>query len=414
MTRQRIEFRKKQPSNGTFSWSLYDFANSAYGSLVAVLLFPLFYKSVILGNDPHADLWWGIAAGTSILLSGLLAPIIGALADVTRKRKAIFVCSTLIAVAATALLAITGGLDPISATLVFILANMSYNISATVYDSLLTNVSTKETRGKISGMGWSLGYAGGILATLLVLPLLKSGVESQFYWVSFIIVAAFYLIFSIPAFINVKDVEAKTEKVKNPIASSFRNIFNTFKNWRQNKHLFMFLLAYYFLTEGIATTMYFIALFANTTLKVSSGQIAIVFMTAQLVAIPSTIIAGRYGDRMGHKRVLIWALIGWCIGIALLSITKSLGMLYASAIVIGLVIGQGQANARAWYNNLIPSHKRGELFGFNAFASKISSTVGPPLFGIISVATGSQRIAIFTILIYFLISLVLFMRMKDD
>lgn len=397
------------------SWSLYDFANSAYGSLIPVLLFPLFYKSVILNNSPQADLWWGITAGLSILLSGLLAPVMGALADVTRKRKLFFIISTLLAIIATAGLAVTAAIPPLMAALVFIIANMSYNVSLTLYDSLLFNVSTKETRGKISGLGWGLGYVGGIITTILILPLLKAGVDSRFFWISFIAVALFFLIFALPAFRNVKEIELVTfKKFENPIATSFRDIFHTLKHWRQHRQLFLFLFAFYFLSEGIATLMYFFALFANTTLQLSSGQIGILFIVAQIVAIPCTMFAGRYGDAAGHKKILVITLIGWCIGTVILMFTTTVAMLYLTAVVMGLVIGGSQANARAWYNNLIPSEKRGQMFGFNAFASKISATIGPPLFGVISVVTGSQRIAIVSVLLYFVISLFLFLRIKEE
>jgi len=195
--------------------------------------------------------------------------------------------------------------------------------------------------------------------------------------------------------------------------SSFRSVISTIKNWRDNKHILLFLLAFYFLTEGIVTLTYFISLYAATTLKITTTQIAIVFIITQFVSIPSTIILGRYSDKIGYRKVIISSLFIFTIATILLSFAKTLTMVYLVAILIGLVLGVAQSNSRAWFTKIIPEEKRSELFGFNALASKISATIGPPLFGLISVATGNQRLAMISIIIYFVIALILFYKAKE-
>ncbi len=405
-----MEVTKKE----IWSWAFYDFANSAYASLIPVLLFPLFYKTVILANSAKADLYWGIAVGVSVLLAGLISPFIGALADLTKKRKLVFILSSIVAVIGTGLLAITSRLDIISATIIFMLTNMAFTIALTLYDSLLYNVSNQNNSAKISGFGWAMGYVGGLLCMILIYSFLKKGVNSEFFWITFIIVAIFYLIFSIPAFFNIKEQELiNLDKVKNPIKESFNSIFRTLKNWRQYKYLFLFLLGFYFLTEGITTLMFFFALFANTTLNLETSKIAILLITAQIIAIPATILIANITDKFGHKKILIYTLIGWCITTLILMLAKNIYMVYGFVVVGGLVIGSSQSTARSWYNKIIPSEKRAELFGFNAFASKISATFGPALFGFVSVFSGSQRIAVFSVLIYFLIALFIFIKVKE-
>ncbi len=403
------------------SWSLYDFANSAYASLVPVLLFPLYYKAIILSNSPKADLWWGITIGVSILLSGLLSAPLGAYADLTNRRKLLFVATTLLAILGTALLAFSASLTPIMATAVFILTNMVFNIAITLYDSLLYNVSSRQTTGKISGFGWATGYVGGLLCTLIVYPFIKAGVDSRFYWVAFIIVAVFYFLFSIPAFITVRDIEKTTLKekrqiknVKNAFTVSLKTVWGTLRDWKKYRHLLLFLSAFYFLTEGLTTLMFFFSLYATTTLQVPMAKLVLLLILVQVVAIPATIISGKYSDAVGHKRMIIWMLLGWCLATILLLFVTGIQMLYVLAVLFGLVVGGSQAIARAWYTNLIPPQKRSELFGFNSFASKISTTIGPPLFGLISTVTGNQRLAVLSILVYFVASLLLFVRIKDN
>ncbi len=396
------------------SWSLYDFANSAYAVLIPVLLFPLYYKTIILNNNPNADLWWGIAAGLSVLLAGLVSPLVGALADVTKRRKLFFIISSIIAIFGTATLAITSNFTPLIATIIFILTNMTYNSALTLYDSLLFNVSSRETSGKISNFGWAMGYLGGLICLILVYPFIKGGVNYTFYWLSFIIVATFYFIFALPSFIYLKETELqKLEKIKNPIRTALKNIFETFKNWKAHKHLFLFLLAFYFFTEGIVTLTFFFSLYANTTLNASISQIAIMFIITQIIAIPITILIGKYSYRFGYRNILILTIVGWCLATILLTFAKTIGMLYVFTIFTGFIVGGSQATARAWYNNLVPQEKRSEFFGFNALASKVSATIGPALFGFISVTAGSQRIALISVLFYFVVSLILFARIKS-
>ena len=391
---------------------MYDFANSAYNSLVPVLLFPLYYKTIILQSSPYADLWWGIAVGISVLLSGLISPIIGAIADLSNKRKLAFVLSSLATIVGIFLLALSSSLSPLLATILFILTNLSSGVALTLYDALLSSVAGDKL-GKVSGLGYGIGYAGGILCTLLVYPLFQAGVESSWYWLGFVIVALFYLVFSLPAFIFLKEEEFSHEKRKAGILrSSFSSTFHTLKSWKENRKIFRFLFAFYFLTEGIVTLMYFISLFASTTLGLTATQIALVFILSQVIAIPATILIGHHSEKIGYRKILILTLMGWCITTVLLSVTNSLTMLYLVGAFTGLIIGSSQATARAWFAQIIPAQKKSELFGFNALASKISATIGPPIFGIISVATGNQRIAVVTIVVYFLISLFLFYRQR--
>jgi|SRR3989344_5599462 len=397
------------------AWSLYDFANSAYASVIPVLLFPLYYKTVILSNHPKVDLFWGLVSGGSIVLSGLCSPFLGILADLLKKRRFFFILTSLIAILGTASLAFSGSLSPLVATLIFILTNLSFNLALNFYDALLGSVSNKETSGKISSLGYALGYGGGIIATLLVYPFLKQGVDAPWFWLSFVIVAVFYVLFALPSFFFVKEREVEHfEKVVHPFKTGLRHIFSVFKEWRSHKQIWLFLLASYFLTEGIVTLSFFIALYTQTTLHLSGAQIAIFAIFIQVVAVPATLIFGRFTGNGKYRTVLIGSIFGLLLTTLLLGLATNLFVLYLAGFVGGLVIGSSQAIARAWYTHMVPAEKRAMFFGFNTFASKISTTIGPPVFGLISVMTGSQRLAIFFVGIYFIISLVLFLNVKES
>lgn len=396
------------------AWSLYDFANSAYASVIPILLFPLYYKAVILSDHPQVDLFWGLVSGGSIVLAGLCSPFLGILADLLKKRRFFFILTSILAVLGTASLAFSGSLSPLVATLIFILTNLSFNLALNFYDALLGSVSNKETSGKISSLGYALGYLGGIVATLLVYPFLKQGVEAPWFWLSFVIVAVFYLLFALPSFFCVKEREVEHfEKVVHPFKTGFTHLFSVFKNWRSHRQIWLFLLASYFLTEGIVTLSFFIALYTQNILHLSGAQVAIFAIFIQVIAVPSTLILGRFTGGGRYRLVLVVSILSLLLATILFGFASTMVVLYLAGFAGGVGIGSSQAIARSWYNHIIPAEKRAMFFGFNTFASKVSATIGPPLFGVISVLTGSQRLAIFFVGIYFIISLVLFLKVKE-
>jgi MFS transporter, UMF1 family len=388
------------------AWVLYDFANSAYGSIVPFLLFPIYYKTLVLHNSPNVDLWWGIAAGVSILLSGLILPFLGTLADAHRGRKKLFVITTLLAIFGTVMMAFSLQFTAIVVTIIFILTNICYNIALSMYDSFLVDVSGRKTAGKISGLGWGLGAAGGMLCTLLLLPFLRHDADASWSW-AFIIIAAFYFLFSLPALLYVKEKRGRLRKI-----NVFSNTIAVLKNWRKNKSILLFLIAFYFFSEGIVTLSYFASLYATTTLKISILQLTIVFLISQAISFPMTIIAGKWSSRWGFRNIMIYTSILFCITIVIVGLARSIAMVYLFAVLSGFVVGVSQATARAWFSTIISKKNSGQLFGFNALTSKISSTIGPILFGIISVST-NQRIAVFSIIIYFIISLAIFLKIPE-
>src|SRR3989344_9654080 len=149
-----------------FSWALFDFANSSYSLLIISFVFPIFFKEVIAGSN--GDFWWGLNISISILIGGLLSPIIGAIVDHDSRKKIKFIIFTSLSIIGTALLFFTGSDMLLFSSLLFITTNVFYEIALVLYDSFLTHISTKDNAGVISGLGWGLGYIGGITAMLLL------------------------------------------------------------------------------------------------------------------------------------------------------------------------------------------------------------------------------------------------------
>ena len=399
------------------SWAFFDFANSSYALLILSFVFPIFFREVIAGPG-YGDFYWGLIVSLSILLGGLTAPIIGAIADYDLRRKSKFILFTLIAVIGTASLYLTKSNMLLIASIIFIVTNLFFELAQTLYDSFLNQISTKETAGRISGFGWGLGYIGGLIAMLVLRPFYAQGFEGGLestYRLTFPLVALFFLIFSLPSFIFIREsnILKKKESLLNLIKIGFSNVIKSIKNIKKHKNIALFLLAFYFMNDALVTFFSFVPIYANTTLKMSISEITILLVIVQLIGFPSALFFGLLSDRKGAKKILLFTLTIWSLIVILGALAQSKLLFYFVAILVGIVIGSSQAIARSWFSKIIPTEKRSEFFGFNGFASKISATLGPVIFGTVSYLTGNQRIAMFTLLPFFIISFILFLKTKE-
>ena len=408
------QFFKEITRKDALSWAFFDFANSSYYLLICSFVFPIYFKEVIAGNN-MGDFWWGFSISISILLGALFSPIIGAIADYDKKRKRKLIIFTMLSIVGTASLYFTGSNTLLFASLVFIATNFFFEIALTIYNSLLPQVSTKETVGLISGFGWGLGYIGGIAAMLILQPLYAGGIENHLYKFTFPLTALFFLLFSIPAFISIReDAETQTKKsILSLIKIGCSRVFNTIKDIKKYKDIAWFLLAFYFVNDALVTIFAFVPIYAKTTLSFTVSEITILLLLVQLIGFPATLFFGWLSDKKGSKKILLSTIFIWGMIVILLAVAQTKGLFYFAAISTGLVVGSSQSIARSWLSKIIPPEKEGEFFGFNGFASKISATTGPILFGTISVITANQRIAMISILPFFIISFIIFARIKE-
>ncbi len=405
-------FGKTNPKNA-LAWALFDFANSSYSLLIISFVFPIYFKEVIAGTS--GDFFWGLVVSISILLGGLTAPILGAMADYDAKKKRKFICFTLLAIAGTALLYFTGSGLLLWASLLFIFTNLCFELAIVFYDSFLNRVSTKENVGRISGLGWGLGYLGGIVAMLLLKPLYEGGYLGALegtYKLTFPLTALFFLLFALPVIMTLPEIRKNVYPIPftQRIRQSIQRVLETLKDIKQHKTIAWFILGFYFMNDALVTLFAFVSIYAKTTLSLTFSEIAGILLLIQIIGFPSAVFFGWLGDKYGSKRILLSTLTTWCLIVILLTVANSKEMFYAIAILTGLVVGGSQAVARSWLSQLVPDEKRTEFFGFNGFASKISAVSGPVVFGSISVLSGSQRWAMLALLPFFVISLLIFWR----
>ena len=410
-------FFKDVNKKEAISWAFFDFANSAYTLLIVSFVFPIYFRDVIAGSI-NGDFWWGLAVSVSTLIGGIITPVIGAIADYDSRRKSKFILFSMLTIIGTAALYFTGPGLLVSGLLLFIFMNLCFEIAQTLYDSFLIHVSTEETVGRISGLGWGIGYLGGVIAMLLLRPLYVGGYAGELetmYKLTFPLTALFFFIFALPSFVFIKEhsIIKKKESLINIIKIGFQNTFKTIKEVKKHKKIAWFLVAFYILSDALVTIFAFVPIYAKVTLGFSLSEIAILLLIVQLIGFPAAIFFGWLSDKKGSKKILLFTIFIWIIIVLAASVAYSKTFFYILSILTGVVIGASQAIARSWFSRIIPKEKRCEFFGFNGFASKVAATTGPLIFGIISSLTGNQRIAIAAMAPYFIISFIIFYKIED-
>jgi len=395
----------------TISWAFYDFANSAYTLIVASFVFPIYFKEVVAGGGALGDLLWGIVVSTSILLGALAAPVIGAMADADGRRKRKFVFFTLLCIIGTAALFFAQNGALLLSAIVFIVANLSIEIAITLYDSFLSRVSTPATAGRVSGLGWGLGYLGGVLSMLLLRPLFTADTATASYHLTFPLVALFFLLFALPAFFFLR--ETRKPLCRSSVMAGFRRTFATVRDLRAHRRIAWFLVAFYFMNDALVTIFSFTPIYAKSTLGMPMNEIMVALIAVQLFSFVSTILIGWLSDHLGQKRILLAAIAGWMLVTALLAATTTRLLFWIVVLLTGVVIGSSQAIARSWFSRIVPQHRQAEFFGFNAFASKLSAVTGPLLFGFVVLWSGSERVALLALLPFFFVSFAIFSTLEE-
>jgi UMF1 family MFS transporter len=298
----------------------------------------------------------------------------------------------------------------IPALAIFIVANFAYSSGENFIASFLPEIARPDDMGKISGFGWALGYIGGLLCLVCCFPFIKDGIEASNPLVPWtcMVVAVFFLLAGIPTFLWVR--ERKTASTL-PHGSTYftagiRQIQDTFQHLKNFKELFKFLIIFAVYNCGVTTVVYFASIYADKTIGLTAGELIWFFLITQVSASLGAFLFGLIQDRIGARNTIFITLSLWlCVTVgAYFSTTK--WMFYIVGNLAGLGLGSSQSAARAMVGLFSPVEKTGEFFGFWGLFWKLSTAVGPMLFGIISSTTGSQRTAILSTGAFFLCGIV--------
>ena len=411
---------KKKFSKEIKAWISYDLGSSAFATTVLAAFFPIFYNQYWSSNIDSVlsaqYLSWTLVISNLTLL--FTAPLIGAITDISRSTKKLFVSMVMISIIGTGFLYTLQAGSWLYALIFFGIANYFFSASNVIYDKILVQLSSPDLFSKISGYGYAWGYFGGgflflINACMSLYPELF-GLSSQadaIRW-SFITVSIWWFIFLIPLAITYKEPSAKV--VENQvIKNSFKNLMNTFISISQYRNAFIFLIAFFLFIDGVHTVVALAATFA-LNLGLDSSSVIIALLMVQFIAFPSTLMWAYVGEKYSDKFVINFSILIYIVIIIYTLFLSSAMEFYILAAMVGFVQGGIQGSSRGLFAKLIPHDKAGEFFGlFNTFG-KAGAFMGPALVGLFLALFESVRISLLPILVLFVLGLIVLYFVKTD
>ncbi len=392
-----------------FIWSLFDFANTSFAIIVATFLYAVYFKKVVAQGEAIGDLYWSLATSISMTITAIISPVLGAIADYSAGKKRFLLFFTLLCIFSTASLYFVNEGNVLSGILLFVLANIGFEAGLVFYDAFLPEITEPKNYGRVSGYGFAAGYFGSLASLAIVFPFINDDKIRE----TFIISALFFLIFSLPLFLFLKDSRKKVERTESFLKIGYKRVWDTISHLKSYKNLAVFLLAFFFYIEGVNTVIYFAGNYAHTTMGFSEMELIYFFLTVQTTAIIGSIIFGIISDSIGQKKSIIYTLIIWIITVFLAYIIETKSQFYLVGLLAGAAMGSCQSISRSFMSLLTPPEKKTEFFGFYSFFGKSSAVVGPLVFGLVSYITDSQRIAIISIAFFFLTGMLILLKVKE-
>ena len=386
------------------SWCLFDFANSSYSAVIAAVIFPVYFVSVIAGNATgQGDLWWGRAISVSMAFVAITSPFLGGIADYSGRRKRLLLFYTLLCLLSVSSFSMLHKGMLLEGFILVVLANIGMEGGLVFYNSFLPEISGKEYQGRVSAWGYAVGYAGSICSLLLVLPLVRNGLYHETWFV----VSLFFLGFTLPAFLYLPRDKKNNASVIRAAVRGGQHSFATLKIMLKNLPLRRFMLAYFIYEDGVNTVIVFSSIFASTTLKFAVGELVLLYIIVQVTALIGAFVMAKPIDAWGPKKVLLLSLLVWSFVSVSAFFIETKILFWFLASVAGLGLGTVQASSRAFFTQFIPLEHESEYFGVYSMVGKSSAVMGPLVFGTVSSAFGSQRPAILAISVFFIAGLII-------
>lgn len=401
------------PRRTIIAWVLYDFANSAFAAIVVATILPAYYANLVVGNaEGHGDFLWGLAVSTSMVLVAVTSPLLGGIADHAGARKRFLVWLSLVSVAATALLATVGPGDVVGGFALAVAGIVTFEAAFVYYNSYLPRIAPPEALGRVSAAGFAVGYAGSLVAFLAAYPF----AAAKAYWGCFLVAAAQFGIFAIPAFVVLPPDTRPAMRLGTAIARGARETWATLREILRNRdrtEIRRFLMAYFVYEDGVNTVIFFAAVFAAKTLGFSFEEIIGLFMLVQISALVGSAVWARPTDRLGPRLVVRVTLVQWTLVTVLAFFVQAKWQFWVVAVLAGTGLGAVQAASRTFIATLIPRGREAEFFGFYSLVGKTGAIMGPLVFGGVSwLLAGNQRAAMIAVGLFFVVGLALLSRVR--
>ena len=406
------------------SWILYDIANSAFTLLVSTLI-PIYFNSLAGSAGVNEDLYlsyWGYAGSISTVLVAIIAPICGTMSD-RKFKKPIFLLTVILGCVACAALGVTT--HWLWFLGIFILAKVGFHSSIVFYDSMLPEITTGDRMDNVSSLGYAFGYIGSVIPFVLCLVLVlfcdSFGMTMSTAMVfAFLITAAWWAVLSLPLLKNYKQT-AFVEKQGTALGDSFKQLVKTFKDARQEKHVFVYLIAFFFFINGVYTIIDMATAYGSALGLDTTGLLLALLLT-QIVAFPCAILFGRLSAKYDTGLLIKICIICYTCITAFGMFLVTLWQFWVLATLVGMFQGGIQALARSYLGKIIKPERSGEFYGLMDICGKGASFLGTTLVAFVSqitagievnifgIALQNENLAVGSLIILFIIGFIVFCR----
>jgi len=417
-----------------FGWAMYDFANSAFATTILAVIFNQYFATVVAGGDKGVELFgfrlhgasfFTFTVSVSMAISAVFSPFLGAVADASGSKKRFLMFFCYAGVLFTGLLYFVHAGDYWMGAVFFIIANIGFAEGNVFYNAFLPKISSVQNIGRISGLGWALGYIGGGLLLAINLIMLKYpewlGFPVGYFSVQdcFLSVALWWLIFSLPTFLFLKErvQESVPPLEKSYFKEGYRRLQHTFRRIKTFRELTKFLVAFLIYNDGIETVIVMASIFGADVLGMETGEIILFFLMIQGIAFFGSLIFGFLADAIGNKRTVmislgIWSLVViWAFRLGIVWDPKT--EYWILGVLAALVMGGSQAASRSLQGIFTPDANSAEFFAFFGVSGKFASVFGPLIYGILIAITGSVQSGILSVLLFFIAGMALLWTVNE-
>jgi len=403
---------------------MYDWANSAFATIIMSAVFPVYYRSLArsagLANE-QATAVWSYTNAAAMLLVALAGPMLGALADVSRRKKFLTGIFTALGILGSISLVWVRGDSYVAGSLLFALGIIGFAGGNVFYESLLPHIARDSDLDRVSTRGYALGYLGG--GVLLVVNLLWLTHPGWFLMpdrdfalrACFISVGVWWAVFSWPLFRHVPEPEANPGKVDtgHAIQASFRQLGRTLRQLGRYRQLTLFLAAFWTYNDGISTIIKLAVAFGDE-IGIGQNDLMMALVITQFVGIPCAFAFGRLGPWLGTKQAILVGLAVYVLICVFGFFIKTATHFYALAAMVGLVQGGTQALSRSLFARMVPKRQSAEFFGFFSTGEKFAGILGPLIFGLIAQFSGSSRWGILSVTLFFIVGAALLLGVDES
>lgn len=388
------------------AWASFDFANSSFMMVTVTLVFPIYFTQVVVGDEATGNWLWGNISLISMLIVVAGSPFLGALADMKAQKKRLLFVTYVICILFTLMLVTVGKGDVALAMVYLILAIVAYSFGENLVAAFLPEISTPKTMGRISAIGWGLGYVGSFLS-LLAFVLFHEYVASAADFANYM-VAGIFLVGGLPTFLFLRErAVPQSVAASSLVVGSWKRVWATLKMIPQEEALRVFFPAFFLYMCGLNAVTWFFVLYAKQEMGFTQNGLVTVLLVVQVSGAVGAFASGWLQERYGHRNTIIFSLLVWIAAVLSAFVVTQWQAFFAVACVAGTGLGLTQSPSRTIVGLLAPEERHAEYFGLWGLFGKLSAGVGPWLFGLLNVTFSSPRVAIGVTALFFVAGLVL-------